>query len=373
MTKRRWLLIAVAVSLVLVLAACGGGKETAAPAQGSASPTQAAGSSKPAAAPTEVPKPTAAPQPTKAPEPTAVPTAEEEAFSLGSRDAGLDQLKSYRATWKAQWTSTDQGKTESGTWDWTEEFTSEPKARHFLWRAADSQDSSKVNLFETWQIGDVTFIKSSDDAECVSFSSEDAAKNMEGMFNPTTLGSVNDAKYAGRDTVNGIATKRYTYASKLGLTGNAAEVNGEMWVATDGGYVVKDSVKWKGGGGLFGLGGDANGEGTWTWELSDVNQVAEIKPPAECKLPETLDLPMMPDASEKSQFGQMVSYKTASKVADVVAFYKEKLEAAGWTLEGEPTEMGEGFILNYTKDSKTLSVMISASDGATQVLLNLSE
>ena len=67
------------------------------------------------------------------------------------------------------------------------------------------------------------------------------------------LGSIEDAKYVGRETINGIPTKHYKYNSKTGMLTALGEVSGETWVAIDGGYVVKDTVTWKGGGGLFGL------------------------------------------------------------------------------------------------------------------------
>ena len=81
----------------------------------------------------------------------------------------------------------------------------------------------------------------------------------------------------------------------------------------------------------------------------------------------------MPDATDKVQFGSMITYKSASSVTDVAAFYKEKLVEAGWKAEGEPTEMGEVAMLNYTKDGKTLNLMITSSDGATQVVLSTGE
>ena len=310
-------------------------------------------------------------------EPTEAPAAtpEDDSLSLASRDTGLDALTSYRLTWHAEWKSTDQGKEEQGAWDWTEEYTSDPKAHHLSMSTPDSSDPAKTSAFEMWQIGDTSYMKSGEDEECMSFSTEGAEKDIQkGTFNPSMLGSIEDAKYVGRDTINGIPTKHYKYNSKTGMLAALGEVSGETWVAIDGGYVVKDTVKWTGGGGLFGLGASttATGDGSWTWELSDVNEPFEIKPPEGCEGSQ-LDLPIMADASEKSRFGDMTTYKTAGKPADVATFYKDELAAAGWKPEGEPTEMGEVVILNFAKDDLKLNVMITASEGATQVILNVSK
>jgi len=375
MTRRHWSLIALAIFLAVAIAACGSGAKQAAPAQESeasaqATPTEA---TQPIAeAPTAAPaKPTA--KPTQA-EPAATP--EDTSLTLSSRDAGLDALTSFRLTWHAEWTSADPDKPESGTWDWVEEYTADPQAHHLSMASPDSNDPAKINTFEIWQIGDTTYMKTSDDQKCLSISSEGSAADMEkGMFSPSMLGSIQNATYVGNETINGVPAKHYTYNTRGVALVGLGDINGETWVAIDGGYVVKDIVAWKGGAGLFGLGGSSagTGEGSWTWELSNVNQAFEIKQAEDCQASAALDLPMMPDASEKSQFGEMVTYKTASTVADVVAFYKDKLPAAGWTIEGEPTELGEMSMLSYTKDGKTLSVTVTTSDNTTQVMLNIGE
>lgn len=376
MNSRYQRLIMAGVVLALVLAACGGKGNSTAPAKEAATPvaqptmTEAAAQTEPTTEADAKPAvPTAGPT-----EASAVAT-EEETVSLPSRDTGLDQLKSYRATWRAAWKSTEEGKTDQGAWDWSEEYTSEPKARHLIMRTSGSSDSASDNL-EIWQVGDTTYMKSGADEACLSFSSEGAEKDIaKSGFSPAMLGSIQDARYVGRETVNGIPTKLYKYDSKTGILAGLGEVNGETWVATDGGYVVKDSVAWKGGSGFLGLGTTtdvAKGEGNWTWELSDVNKAIEIKPPEGCGGSET-DLPIMPDATDKSRFGDMSTYKTASKVADVAAFYKDKLAAVGWKSEGEPTEMADTVILNFTRDAKTLNVMITGGDDGTQVILTVGE
>ena len=82
----------------------------------------------------------------------------------------------------------------------------------------DSSDPAKTGAFEMWQIGDTSYMKSGEDDECISFSSEGAEKDIQkGAFNPSMLGSIEDAKYVGRETINGIPTKHYKYNSKSGM------------------------------------------------------------------------------------------------------------------------------------------------------------
>ncbi len=369
MSRRIWSAIASAMILALTLTACGG--KAAAPAT---EPTVAPGKQA-QAAPTAAAKPAAAPTATEAPKPTETSAPEEADLALQSRDTGLDRLTSYRATWHAEWKSTKEGQTETGMWDWNEEYTTQPiKARHLIWRATDSNDPTKINTFETWQVGDTMYMKTSDDKQCIAISSEETAKNLEqGLFSPNSLGAIQNGKYLGKETVNGIPTKHYKYDAQ-GFITTGGEATGESWVAVDGGYIVKDAVTWKGGAGFLGLGSGDNGEGSWVWQITDANKSFEITPPAECTAQASgMDLPVMPDATEKTRFGGMLSYKTASKPADVAAFYGAELPKAGWAAEGEPTEAGDVTMINYKKDAQTLSLMITASEGVTQVILNLGE
>ena len=377
MTRRYWLLLTLTIFLALALAACGGKGDKTAPTEEAAAPAAQATVRSSAAAKQPTAEPTMEAEVVPTDEPTEAPAAtpEDDSLSLASRDTGLDALTSYRLTWRAEWKSTDQGKEEQGAWDWTEEYTSDPKAHHLSMSTPDSSDPTKTGAFEVWQIGDTSYMKSGEDAECVSFSTEGAEKEIQkGAFNPSMLGSIEDAKYVGRETINGIPTKHYKYNSKSGMLAALAEASGETWVATDGGYVVKDTVKWTGGGGLFGLGASttATGDGSWTWELSDVNKPIEIKPPEGCEGSQ-LDLPIMPVAKEKTRFGDMTSYKTVGTLAEAAQFYKDELAAAGWKPEGEPTAMDELIMLNYVKDAQKLSVMISGTEGDVDVILTVSK
>ncbi len=376
MTKRNWLLIALTILVIAALAACGSGqKANPTPESKLAEPieTAATEATQPTKAAVEASKPTAALEPTKAAavEPTPASTPEEETLSLDSRATGLDKLKSYKAKWSAEWKSTGDGQNETGSWNWEEDFTTEPvKARHLLWRTDEPTDPSKETQFELWQIGDTMYMKASDDEECIAITSDEVAKNMEqGIFSPSALGGISEGKYLGRATVNGIPTKHYKYESKL-ITQGGGVVTGESWVAIDGGFVVKDTVTWQGGG-FLGLGGEA-GEGTWTWELTEVNAPITIESPAACAAPAGADLPVMPDAQDKTSMNNMLIYKTASSVADVAAFYKDALAESGWKLDGEPTEMGEVSMLNFAKDGQKLSLMATVNEGTTQVMLSLS-
>jgi len=145
-------------------------------------------------------------------------------------------------------------------------------------------------------------------------------------------------------------------------------------VATDGGYVVKDVVNWEGGAGLFGAPTAAgeSGKGSWNWELTDPNGSFTITPPEGCESAAE-GLPILPDATDKTTMGDLTIYKTASKVADVMAFYQKEMPAAGWQPSGEPTST-EGFSsVEFTKDGQTASFTITTEGEGSQVMINVSK
>ena len=119
--KRAWIPGTLMLLIVLVLAGCGG--QTAAPATSEPpKPSAVPSATEQMAQPTATVEPTAGPAPTA----TSAPTAVGGDLTLDSRDAGLDQLKSYRVTWKANGEITKDGKTEQADWDWLLESTADP-------------------------------------------------------------------------------------------------------------------------------------------------------------------------------------------------------------------------------------------------------
>ena len=205
--KQSWIAVPVLALVLLGAAACSAGQQGTAQ-QGTAAPatvlaTRAGVSRSPEA------KQTLSEQPTN-------PTGE--SLSLGSRDVGLDKLKSYRIRWQSQWSTTESGKTETANWDWLEEFSSSPEALHWNWKSTDVNATSQ-NSFEAWQMGDTTYMVTTDkngQSNCVSYSTGDASQRLsKGLFSPKSLGSLSGARYVGDETVNGISTKHFQYRRKI--------------------------------------------------------------------------------------------------------------------------------------------------------------
>lgn len=370
--KRFWIAVSVLALVLIGAAACSAGQQTTAPQP---TPTEAAPSA-PQGGETQAPQPakTEAPQSvaTKIGEPT---KSTQESLSLPSRDAGLDKLKSYRIRWQSQWSTTESGKTQTASWDWLEEYSSSPEALHWNWKYTDV-NATNASGMEAWQIGETTYMVTADQsnqANCISFSTADASQRLgKGLFSPKTLGGVTNGRYVGAETVNSIPSNHFQYDQQGVSLSGLGKVSGDVWVAVDGGYVVKDVLKWEGSAGLFGSTATSTGAGQWDWELSDANQPITITAPPNCQ-GAAGDIPMMPDAKEKSSLGDTIIYKSASKVADVVAFYQKAMPAAGWKAEGEPMITDNFATLSFSQDGKKAQLSITSEGGVTNVIVNVTK
>jgi hypothetical protein len=107
------------------------------------------------------------------------------------------------------------------------------------------------------------------------------------------------------------------------------------------------------------------------YELTDINQPITIQPPANCS-GAAEDIPVMADAQDQAAMGDMTTYSSPSTFEDVVAFYEKEMKAMGWTeTEGAGMSIEGMSTKSYTKDGRTVQIMISgdSSGGKTTVMI----
>jgi hypothetical protein len=287
----------------------------------------------------------------------------EQDLNLSSLTGGLAGLDSYKSKFTMTFSGKDeQGQPVSGTWTMEEDLTREPLAQRTTMSSTSQLEgeAGQFGSFEVITIGDMSYwiAKEADGVQsCSSMSSGEATNPQEGIFTPDMIGEISDAKYLGTDTVNEVRAKHYAWEENSLPVWGFSGVKGDVWMATDGEYVVKYVAEASGKGMLF---GSSQEEGTirFGYDLTDVNGAFTIEPPAECEVPAT-DIPIMADAEDKMSFGTTVSYSSPSALADVVAFYQGEMPGNGWQASGEPMA-AEGFAsLEFTKDGRTAGLMLT--------------
>lgn len=375
---RTTILATLMLLIVLVLAGCGSG--TAAPATNEpAKPASVPTAAEQKAEPTAKVEPTAAPEPTAGPEPTAVGGD----LNLDRRDAGLYQLKSYRVTWKADWQGTKEGKTEQASWDWLLESTVDPVGSLTVWKGADAS-GTVPGSWQHWEDGSTAGYVSVDpdgkktcsslwNARYFSPAKRDVSSIPGLFFLPRMLGTLSGAKYAGTEVVSGIQANRYTYDEKAANRADLGKVSGEIWIAADGGYVVKDAVSWEGGAGPFeGSTADGvSGNGSWIWELTDLNGAITIPPLEGCDSA-TNGLPLISGGYQKTVVGDVMTYLTY-RGERVVPFYQQEMAAGGWKQSGEPTSKDGVATVEFTKDGQKALVTVTSQGQRSEVTIEVTK
>jgi hypothetical protein len=339
-------------AVILALSACGGGgtgdqpsgKETA------TQPSSGRGGSEATTSPTQ-----------EAAGPTTV--SAEQDLNLSSLTGGLASLSSYKSTFTMSFVGQDeQSQPVNGTWSMEEDLIQHPRAQRVTMTSAGFSEGQvgQIGTFEVLNIGDMSYMVTQDadgTKSCISMSSSEATNPEQGLFTPDMMGGVSDAKYVGTETVNGMRAKHYTWQESSLPVFGFTSVKGDVWMATDGEFVIKYRAEASGKGALF---GSTQEEGTLTVEynLTDVNGSFTIEAPAECQSAAT-DIPLMADAQDKTTFGEMISYSSASALADVVAFYQAEMPKNGWQASGEPTLTEEFATLEFTKEGRNAQLMLS--------------
>jgi predicted small secreted protein len=299
-------------------------------------------------------------------EPTLVPSTEESSpsdsstqdlavWTPDSYSNNLQSLKSYTLTFT--YSVTTDGTAD--TWSWKQSAQSDPAITVSTWK------SSQNNQEETTLVtsADKTYMVSGSPKTCMIMANDEENKN---VFNPELIldsfGYDLVAAGAGPD-INGRATDKYTYDSTLP---DGSSYQSTVYVDRAEGFTMQWDVSGK----------NKNGESlepfAWTYALSDINAVPTLSIPTDCDTLSAARWPQPADAVVTMQTPEMYMLTSAGTIADTASFYADAMEKAGYTPADGGMDSAEMVMQMYTKDGKDISVMISASEGKTLVVISQS-
>jgi hypothetical protein len=355
---------------------------TEAPAAEATEAPAAEATEAPAAEATEAP----AAEATEAPAESVEGDVEEAELDLQTSVSGLEDLNSYRVAFRFDWNGTKDGQPVTGFMEMSSAYVREPPAQELYFEgegfeAGEDQGLGKIAFV---QVGDTAWFYEgeSDTWMQVPAGSLDFSEGL--FFQPEDLLQDFDVSKGRRSLlpqeVNGVQCHKYTFNEKDFDLSDLAEgdevdrAEGEVYVAVDGGYVVRLVV-------------DADfrytdpeevfdeGNIKMTFDISDINQPITIEPPAEAEVQAggREDIPMLPDASVEFASAEFISYRTASSVADATQFYEDEMPKNGWTAAEDNMTFDDGAFLNYNKGDETASVIIGTDEEGTNVLISITK
>ncbi|MHB1356924.1 MAG: hypothetical protein ACYCZF_13230 [Anaerolineae bacterium] len=306
---------------------------------------------------------------------TVVPTGESSEDEIDPNSLQtIDILKSYHLVQTGQFTDIQTDTTVStSTIDMEVWETKSPPARRLIYKG--SQTGNPESSFELITIGNDTYMKSSDSEEWLAMSSSTTETNMFGgftWFTDPASAMQGDSQLIGTETINGMAAKHYRYTGiqvfgkVIGTNGKVDISQADIWVSDEFNVVIRYVSHWKGT--------DDDGiqsEYKFTMDVTEINTPIVIEAPkgvAKAGLPD--DVPLMDEATDVNAFAGIVSFKVAASLSEVMDFYASALPDNGWTAGDDQGVPG---MASYTKDTRTLTLIVSEDDDESNVTIMVQE
>ena len=288
-------------------------------------------------------------------------------FNFLDPKAGLADLSSYKATLVLSFDGTRQDKSSQWSKTYVMRSTKEPAALQLV--IEKTGDLSDLDTLFMAEMNGASYERRGDNA-CNANVIEEGNSLTERYEPAGFLTGVIGAEEAGNETVNNVAVDRYTFDERAFGQLGVAKSTGELWVASEAGYIVKYFVTTEGTTDYFGEG--IEGTLTWDYELTDINLPIAFELPSDCPAG-MVDAPLMPDATNILNMPGILAYDTASSPADLAAFYQEQFPNLGWILLGEPTITETSALVEYQQNDRNLTVIITTDAGLTTVTILLQQ
>lgn len=284
---------------------------------------------------------------------------------LTNPEVGLELLSGYTATLTVTFTGTQDGQPREWANVYTLRFAAAPRESQLTIKSSGDGGDDLSPLGDDVVLlaempGSAFVVSGNGSCEVIA---TDTEGTLLGPYVPAArLAAVLGAEVAGQDTIAGAVAGHYTFDERAVLA--TADTQGEVWVAVDGGHVVKMLVTTTGDSDYFGEG--MAGTIVEEYVLSDINQPTLTDLPASC-IDGWVDVPLL-DAAKVQRSRGSLRYETTASVGDAVAFYRQQLAAAGWTTLGEPDSGNPAAVtLHFGQGEWTLFMVVDHVDGVTVV------
>lgn len=207
---------------------------------------------------------------------TARPSVGSGDFMLPDPGVGLATLTSYRAELTLTFRGTDGGQPQR--WVSTTEMLRSVDPRVVQVTIENSGDTPAADPSYLAEADGVAYRSGANGCTAQAF---DPAVAGTALVDPIAeLPPVMGAERLGERTIGGIDAVGYTFDERAVGHAGRAETVGEVWLATQGGYVLEYTMTAEGSERFFGEG--VSGALTWWYEVTDVNDPVTIELPAGC-------------------------------------------------------------------------------------------
>jgi hypothetical protein len=154
---------------------------------------------------------------------------------------------------------------------------------------------------------------------------------------------------------NGVSANKTTLDAAAIDASQQSKVQGEVWVAVQGGYIVYYDLVIDGTEADWGQG--IKGVMHWEYSLKPTGEELDLLPPEGCPLG-MVEAPKPDDAVEVSNQPGILTLTTDLKVAAAAKFYQEQLAVLGWTESKTTFLTPRNARMTFTKPDRQLVINI---------------
>jgi hypothetical protein len=282
-------------------------------------------------------------------------------FTLSDPKTGLSGLASYKATLTVAFDGTQDGQPSKSSRKYVMLASKDPAFRQWnIDTAAGAAGSTSEYMAE---LEGADYDAQSKDA-CTASPIEPGQSLSDTLEPAGFLHFVVGAEAAGSGKANGVPADHYKFDEHALGQENLTQSTGELWIASDGGYVVKYLLTSTAGEDYFGTG--TEGTVTWDYEVTDIGKPVKLSLPPGCP-GGMVDAPLLPDPSNELNSPGLLSYQTSSSLADAAAFYEKQMPDLGWKPVGDPDVSDVRISMLFQQSNENLSIVIADDSGATSV------
>jgi hypothetical protein len=295
----------------------------------------------------------------------AIGTASTDYF-LPDPTVGLDRLKSYAIDLTISFTGTRDGVDFNYTDTYHQDVNLENNAE-FTYSSITNPEGS-LEEYVAGNMEDAYYSKSGD-GECkVSW-----GKRAEGyqQLNPAKmLPPLLAVIKSDPEVINGIQTDHYLLDDKSLAYPSSTNVEGQVWLSQEGGYIMKYLLLIQDEGGFFGDG--VKGQQEFTYELSQINALAGPDLPQGCQAVLT-SIPTSDDAFDLQRLPGVLAYSSPSAMTQIESFYEQQLPDLGWVLSSSTQLSSDACTMIFlnAEESQTAYISLQVEDANTWVTVKV--
>jgi hypothetical protein len=257
--------------------------------------------------------------------------------------AGLVALENYQAVLTISFTGSADGQAVETRDSFTQSVWTSQEAVFTTIETVD-QDNQPLYIV-TGNVGEAYYDQEGQEGACL-VDWGPRAGDMPPFLLAALLDPVGTAVSAGQEEVEGVATKHYTFDGVAVGLAEEAQGTGEIWIASDGGYVVKYSLEITAGEAYWGEG--RQGTQRIEYLLSEVETRPDVAYPPGC-LPVLSDMPAMEDARSIVRMPGSLNYLSNNSPDDIETFYSDLFGSRGWKMDSELRLDGEWYVFVFIR------------------------